>query len=59
MTSPDRMEVRNVLSESILISLVIKDETKHINSRIKSDCAHFNDNFNDLEKSIVAKSIYE
>jgi hypothetical protein len=32
---------------------------KHINSKIKSDCAHFNDNFNDLEKSIVAKSIYE
>ncbi len=32
---------------------------KHINSKIKSDCAHFNNNFNDLEKSIVSKSIYE
>jgi hypothetical protein len=32
---------------------------KHINNKIKSDCAHFNDNFNDLEKSIVSKSINE
>jgi hypothetical protein len=31
----------------------------HINNKIKSDCAYFNDNFNDLAKSIVSKSIYE
>ena len=49
----------NVVSESSLIFLVNKDEMKHIKSKIKSDCAHFNDNFNDLEKSIVYKSIYE
>ena len=46
-------------SESSLISLVNEDEMKHINSKIKGDCTHFNDNFNDLEKSIVSKSIYE
>ncbi len=49
----------DIKSESSLISLVNKDEMKHINSRIKRDYAHFNDYFNDLEKSIVAKSIYE
>ncbi len=32
---------------------------RHMNKKIKSDCAHFNDNFNDLEKSIVSKSMYE
>jgi hypothetical protein len=32
---------------------------KHINSKIKSDFANFNDNFNDIEKSIVSESIYE
>jgi hypothetical protein len=32
---------------------------RHLNSKIKSDCAHFSDNFNDREKSIVSKSIYE
>ncbi len=57
MTSPDRIEVSNVLSESSLISLVNKDEMKHINSKIKSDCAYYNNNFNDIKKSIVSKSI--
>ena len=57
MTSPDRIEVSNVLFESSLISLVNKDEMKHINSKIKSDCANYNDNFNDIKKSIVSKSI--
>lgn len=47
------------MSESSLISLVNKDEIKHINNKIKSDCVKFNDTFNDLEKSIVSKSIYE
>jgi hypothetical protein len=42
-------------SESSLISFVNKDEMKHIKSKIKSDCAHFND----IEKSIMSKSIYE
>jgi hypothetical protein len=49
----------NVLSESSFISLVNKDKMKHINNKIKSDWAHFYDNFNDIEKSIVSKSIYE
>ncbi len=49
----------NIVSESSLISLVNKDEIKHINNKIKSDCVKFNDNFNDLEKSILSKSIYE
>ena len=57
LTSPDRRGVSNIVSESSLISLVNKDEIKHINSKIKSDCAHFNNNFNDIEKSIVSKSI--
>jgi hypothetical protein len=56
MTSSNWREVINVLSENSLISLVIKDEIKHINNKIKSDCTHFNDNFNDLEKPIVFKS---
>jgi len=47
----------NVVSERSLISLVNKDEM-NINDKIKSDFTHFNDDFNDLEKSIVTKSIY-
>lgn len=58
MTS-NQTEVSNVVSESSLVSLVNNDEMKHINGKIKSDCASFNDNFNDLEKSILSKSIYE
>ncbi len=53
LTSPDQRGVSNVLFGSSLISLVNKDEMKHINSKTKSDCAHFND----LEMSIVSKSI--
>ena len=49
----------NITSESSLISLVNKDEMKHINSKIKNDCTHFNDNFIDYENSSVSKSIYE
>jgi hypothetical protein len=59
MTSSNQREMSNIVSESSLISLVNKDQMKHINSKIKSDCSYFNHNFNDLEKSIVAKSIYQ
>ncbi len=55
LTNPDRRKVSNVVSESNLIFLVNKDEMRHINNKIKSDCAHFNNNFNDIKKSIVLK----
>ena len=54
MTSTERREMINITTESSLVYLVNKDEMKHIYSKIKSDCANFNENFNDIEKSIIS-----
>jgi hypothetical protein len=39
MTSFNQREMSNIVSESNLISLVNKDQMKHINNKIKNDCA--------------------